>query len=43
MALSIIKKDPYALKDHPRTKGKLSSKGDTNHLDGWEVNLVKDF
>ena len=43
MALSIIRKDPYALRDHPRTKGKLSRSGDPGHLDGWEVNLVRDY
>lgn len=43
MALSIIRKDPYALKDHPRTKGTLSQPGDPNHLDGWEINLVKHY
>ena len=43
MALSIIQKDPYALKDHPRTKGKITHKGEPNHLDGWEINLVKNY
>lgn len=43
MALSIIQKDPYALKDHPRTKGQITHKGDPNHLDNWEINLVKDY
>lgn len=42
MALSIIRKDPYALRDHPRTKGRLSRPGEPNHLEGWEVDLVRD-
>ena len=40
MAMQIIKKQPFALKDHPRTKGKLSQKGDLNHFDDWEINTL---
>jgi len=42
MALSIIRKDPYALRDHPRTKGRPSRPGDLNHLDDWELDLVRE-
>lgn len=36
MALSIIQKQPYVLKDHPKTKGEVSKEGDIGHIGGWE-------
>ncbi len=33
MAMQIIKKQPYALKDHPRTKGSLCLQNNSEHFE----------
>jgi hypothetical protein len=43
MAMQIIKKQPYALKDHPRTKGSLCLQNNSEHFEDWEINMVQKF
>lgn len=43
MAMQIIKKQPYALKDHPRTKGSLCLQDNSEHFEDWEINMVQKF
>ena len=43
MAMQIIKKQPYALKDHPRTKGSVCLPDNSEHFEDWEINMVQKF
>jgi serine/threonine protein kinase len=39
MALDIIAKQPFMLKDHPKTQGQMSKIGHPMHVHNWEMNL----
>jgi hypothetical protein len=39
MALQIIEKQPYALKDHPRTQGELCPVDHENYYEQWDVDV----
>ena len=37
MAMGIIQKQPYMLRDHPKTQGEKCVKGDDGYVEGWEL------
>lgn len=39
MAMQIIEKQPYALKDHPRTKGDLCPPDHENYYENWDADV----
>lgn len=40
MALDIIAKQPFMLKDHPKVHGDFCPAGHPMHVEGWELNMT---